>query len=119
MLPLSRRTPSPALRTTRLAPNARLQIEWSGRPYPDEATGTVAIRDPAAVLAKLNHSMHWQGTPGSEPTASEFFIWVQRYLKNQVNDHLRQLEPMVNTLLERQAARERLMEEVCKDVRNT
>ena len=117
MLPLSRRTPSPALRTTHLAPNARLQIEWSGRPYPDEATGTVAIRDPAAVLAKLNHSMHWQGTPGSEPTASEFFIWVQRYLKNQVNDHLHQLEPMVNTLLERQAARERLMEEAAAYMR--
>ena len=61
--------------------------------------------------------MHWQGMPGSEPTASEFFIWVQRYLKNQVNDHLRQLEPMVNTLLERQAARERLMEEAAAYMR--
>ena len=60
MLPLSRRTPSLALQTNHLALNARLQIEWSGRPYPDNATGTVAIRDPAAVLAKLNHSMHWQ-----------------------------------------------------------
>ena len=109
MLALSRRKPSLALRTSHLAPNAHLQIEWSGRPYPDEATGIVAIGDPAAVLAKLNYSMHWKGTPGSEPTASEFFIWVQRYLKNQVNDHLCQLEPMVNTLLERQAARERLM----------
>ena len=55
--------------------------------------------------------------PGSEPTASEFFIWVQRYLKNQVNDHLRQLEPMVNTLLERQVARERLMEEAAAYMR--
>ena len=111
MLPLSRRTPSPAHRTSHLASNARLQIEWFGRPYPDEATDTVAFRDPAAVLAKLNHSMHWQETPGSELTASEFIIWVQRYLKNQVNDHLRQLERMVNTLLERQAASERWMEE--------
>ena len=100
-----------------LVPIARLQIEWSGRPYPDEATGTVAIRDSAAVLAKLNHSMQWQGTPGSEPTASEFFIWVQRYLKNQVNDHLCQLEPMVNILLERQTARERLIEEVAAYMR--
>ena len=42
---------------------------------------------------------------------------MQRYLKNQVNDHLRQLEPMVNTLLERQAARERLMEEAAAYMR--
>ena len=117
MLPLSRRTHSPALQQSHLAPNAGLQIEWSGRPYPDEATGTVAIRDPAAVLAKLNHSMQWQGTPGCEPTALEFFIWVQRYLKNQVNDHLCQLEPMVKTMLERQAAMERLMEEVAAFMR--
>ena len=61
--------------------------------------------------------MHWQGTSGSEPTASEFFIWVQRYLKNQVNDHHRQLEPIVNTVLVRQAARERLMEEVAAYMR--
>ena len=101
MLSLTRRTPSPALRTSHLAPNTRQQIQWSGRPYPDKATGTVAIRDPVAVLAKFNYSMHWQEMPGSEPTASKFFIWVQRFLKNQVNDHLRQLEPMVNKLLER------------------
>ena len=103
MLHISRKTPSSTLRTSHLPPDARLQIEWSGRPYRDEATGTVAIRDPAAVLAKLNHSMRWQGTSGSERTALEFFIWVQRYLKNQVNDHLRQLEPMVNTVTPNEA----------------
>ena len=89
MLPLLIRTPSPALQTSHLALNSRLQIEWYGKPYPDEATGTVPIRDPAAVLAERNHSMHWHGTPDSEPTALEFFILVHRYLKNQVNDHLR------------------------------
>ena len=55
--------------------------------------------------------------PGSDLTASEFFIWVQRYLKHQVNDYLRQLEPMVNILLERQAARDRLMEEAAAYMR--
>ena len=45
-------------------------------------------------------------------TTAKFFLWVQRYLRNEVNAHLRQVEPVVNTVVERQSAQERGMEEV-------
>ena len=54
-----------------------------------------------AVLAKLNENLKWHGTQEHEHSAAEFFRDVQSYLRNEFNMQLRQLEPVINTLLEK------------------
>ena len=48
---------------------------------------------------------------------AEFFRDVQRYLRNEVNLQLRQLEPVINSLLEKQAAQERVLEKAMNYIR--
>ena len=57
-------------------------------------------------MAKLNDTIKWPGAPGHQPSAAEFFRDVQRFLKNEVNAQLRQLEPVINSPLEKAAAQE-------------
>ena len=108
MLPYRTQTP---IQYQLPAPGQVLCIEWPERPFSDPRTGTVAIGDPAAVLAKLNENLKWHGTQGHQPSVAEFFRDVQRYLRNEVNMQLRQLEWVINTLLEKQAAQKRVLEE--------
>ena len=113
---LSYRTQTP-IQYQLLAAGHVLCIEWPERPFSDPTTGAVAIRYPVAVLAKLNDDLKWYGTQGQQPSAAEFFRDIQRYLRNKVNVQLRQLEPVMNSLLEKQAAQERVLKEAMNYMR--
>ena len=92
-------------------PGQVLRIERPERPFSDPTTGAVVIRDPVPVPMKLNENLMCHGTQGQQPSVAEFFRDVQRYLRNEVNVQLRQLERVINSLLAMQAAQERVIEE--------
>src|SRR6266699_5838946 len=110
-------TPRPAQPAIE-APPQQLQIQWDEFPYANDS-GIVTIRNPAQVLAKLNPSIAWPPPPaGYQPSAQEFFREIQAFLAGEVNRQLRQVEPVVNALVERAAAQERLLEEAMNYMRN-
>src|SRR6266699_3889265 len=121
MMSLPLYTPRPTLRPaqpTIAAPPQQLEIHWDNFPYVNDS-GVVTIRNPAQVLAKLNLNIAWPPPPaGYQPSAQEFFREIQAFLANEVNKQLRQVEPVVNALVERAAAQERLLEEAMNYMRN-
>ena len=62
-------------------------------------------------MAKINQNIPWTGPQDRLPSAAEFFAEVQRYLRMEVNTQLRQVEPVVNRMLERAAAQEKVVDE--------
>lgn len=90
---------------------APLQIEWAGKPYADSNTAAVAVQDPQLLMTRLAPGAEWKGPEGYMPTFEEFFLEMQRYLREAVNRQLRQVEPFLQSLQERAAAQERTMEQ--------
>ena len=96
-------TPRPAQPAIETPPK-QLRIQWDNFPFGSDS-GVVTIRNPAQVLAKLNLNIAWPPPPaGYQPSAQEFFREIQAFLRNEVNAQLRQVEPVVNALVERAAA---------------
>lgn len=87
------------------------RLHWEARPYRDDQSRATVVEDPMTLLSKLAPEFKRRLMDIGQPvTYEEFHRKAQKHLEEEVNEQLRQVEPLIQTLREEAAAREKALD---------